>query len=148
MRYKEEYRDLFSVPEDYYLAHCISADFGMGKGIAVEFNYRFDMKNKLKSKYPNFLSDYQKYHYGGMALIEDRVINLITKERYWQKPTYETLRNALKVARFRIPHDCKKIAMPAIGTGLDRLSWNRVSEIIKDVFDDTDIEILVCFLEE
>ena len=31
MKYKEEKRDLFSVPEDYYLAHCISADFGMGR---------------------------------------------------------------------------------------------------------------------
>lgn len=27
MTYKEEIRDLFSVPNDYYLAHCISADF-------------------------------------------------------------------------------------------------------------------------
>lgn len=26
MVYKEEVRDLFSVPDDYYLAHCISAD--------------------------------------------------------------------------------------------------------------------------
>ena len=45
MIYKEEVRDLFSVSEDYYLAHCISADFGMGKGIVVEFNKRFDIKN-------------------------------------------------------------------------------------------------------
>ena len=42
MIYKEEVKDLFTVPEDYYLAHCISADFGMGKGIVVEFNKRFD----------------------------------------------------------------------------------------------------------
>ena len=47
MIYKEEVRDLFSVPEDYYLAHCISADFGMGKGIAVEFVKRFDTRNQL-----------------------------------------------------------------------------------------------------
>ena len=37
MIYQEEVRDLFSVPNDYCLAHCISADFGMGKGIVVEF---------------------------------------------------------------------------------------------------------------
>ena len=47
MTYKEEVRDLFSVPDDYYFVQCISADFGMGKGIAVEFNKRFDTKNKL-----------------------------------------------------------------------------------------------------
>lgn len=55
MQYKEEIRDLFSVSEDYYLAHCISADFGMGKGIAVEFNKNFDMKRILKDKYPDFV---------------------------------------------------------------------------------------------
>lgn len=44
MIYKEEKRDLFSVPNDYYLAHCISADFALGKGIAVEFN-----KQRLKN---------------------------------------------------------------------------------------------------
>lgn len=144
MIYKEETRDLFAVPEEYYLAHCISADFGMGKGIVVEFNKRFDMKTILQSKYPNFINDYHHYKWGGMALIEGRVINLITKERYWHKPTYETMREALNIARIRLPEDCKKIAMPVIGCGLDKLQWNKVSEIIKEVFNNTDIEILVC----
>ena len=144
MTYKEEIRDLFLVPDDYYLVHCISADFGMGKGIVVEFNKRFDMKRKLQTKYPNFVNDYHHNRWGGMALIEGRVINLITKERYWQKPTYRTMREALNIARLRIPSECKKIAMPVIGCGLDRLEWCKVSKIIKEVFEDTDVEILVC----
>lgn len=144
MIYKEEVRDLFTVPEEYYLAHCISADFGMGKGIAVEFNKRFDMKNILQTKYPNLLNAYHHNNWGGMALIEGRVINLITKERYWQKPTYKTIEEALIIAKVRLPKDCKKIAMPTIGCGLDRLQWDEVSKIIKDVFKNTNIEILVC----
>ena len=47
MKYIEEYRDLFSVPDDVYFVQCISADFAMGKGIAVQFNQRFDTKNKI-----------------------------------------------------------------------------------------------------
>lgn len=58
MIYREENMDLFSVSDDYYLAHCISADFDMGRGIVVEFNRRFDMKRKLQSEYPNYLSQY------------------------------------------------------------------------------------------
>ena len=50
MIYKEENKDLFKVADEYYLVHCISADFGMGKGIVVEFNKRFDMKRKLQFK--------------------------------------------------------------------------------------------------
>ena len=145
MTYKEEIRDLFSVPDDYYLAHCISADFGMGKGIVVEFNKRFDMKHKLQTKYPNFVNDYHHNRWGGMALIEGRVINLITKEIYFHKPTIITMRLALeKMKRICLEHNIKKIAMPVIGCGLDRLEWCKVSEIIKEVFEDTDVEILVC----
>ena len=60
MELREEKRDLFSVPDDYYLAHCISADFAMGKGIVVEFNRRFDMKNKLKAHYPDYLDQWER----------------------------------------------------------------------------------------
>ena len=145
MIYKEEIRDLFTVPEEYYLAHCISADFGMGKGIVIEFNKRFDMKRKLQSKYPDYVNEWHHNNWCGDCILEGRVLNLITKERYFHKPTYESLKSALLVCHLEcIYNDIEKIAMPIIGCGLDRLQWNKVSEIIKDVFKDTDIEILVC----
>lgn len=145
MIYKEEKRDLFSVPEEYYLAHCISADFGMGKGIVVEFNKRFDMKRKLQSKYPDYINEWHRKKYEGDCILEDRVLNLITKERYFHKPTYDSLTTALVVCGLTcLNNDIKKIAMPLIGCGLDRLQWDKVSEIIKEVFKNTDIEILVC----
>ena len=141
MTYKEEIRDLFSVPDDYSLAHCISADFGMGKGIVVEFNKRFDMKRKLQTKYGSYLSKYTN----GDCLLEERVFNLITKPQYWSKSTYASMRNALLSMKDKCKgHKITKVAMPVIGCGLDRLEWCKVSEIIKEVFEDTDIEVLVC----
>lgn len=148
MTYREEVRDLFSIPEAYYLAHCISADFGMGKGIAVEFNKRFDMKNKLQVKYPDYLDLYNRHRIGGDCILEGRVLNLITKERYFHKPTIITMRIALqKMKKVCIEHGIIKIAMPTIGAGLDRLSWSAVSDQIRLIFNDTDIEILVCRIE-
>ena len=145
MTYKEEVRDLFAVPEDYYLAHCISADFGMGKGIVVEFNKRFDMKRKLQAKYPNYIDDWCNNDWEGGCILEGRVLNLITKERYWYKPTYDSITTALvNCGIMCIENNITKIAMPVIGCGLDKLEWDKVSEIIKDVFRNTDIEILVC----
>lgn len=145
MIYKEEKRDLFTVPEDYYLAHCISADFGMGQGIVLEFNERFDMKRKLRTLFDGYLDEFLEYDYKSDCIMIPPVFNLITKERYWHKPTYETMRGALEMMRkLALKNDVKKIAMPIIGCGLDKLKWNKVSEIIKNVFRDTDIEILVC----
>lgn len=145
MEFREEKRDLFSVPDDYYLAHCISADFAMGKGIAVEFNRRFDMKNKLKAHYPDYLNQWQREKKRSGCILAGRVFNLITKERYFQKPTYETLRGALECMKaLCVQKGVRRAAMPVIGCGLDRLAWEQVSAVIQDVFSDTGIEILVC----
>lgn len=145
MIYKEEVKDLFSVSDDYYLAHCISADFGMGRGIVVEFNKRFDMKRKLQRKYPDYINEWHRSRHIGDCILEDRVLNLITKERYFHKPTYESMAMALCVMRsICCRNNIKKIAMPIIGCGLDRLEWSKVSSVIKNVFENDDIEILVC----
>lgn len=145
MIYREENMDLFSVSDDYYLAHCISADFDMGRGIVVEFNRRFDMKRKLQSQYPNYLSQYIHKRIGGDCILEGKVFNLITKERYYHKPTLITMRLALeKMNKVCSENDIKKIAMPTIGAGLDRLKWDDVAKSIHTIFDDTDVEILVC----
>ena len=145
MIYKEEYRDLFSVQKDYYLAQCISADFGMGAGIAVQFNERFNIKNRLTKIYPNYLSEYKSSEELGDCILQDKVFNLITKECYWNKPTYVSITEALiKMRELCNVGGIKKIAMPQIGSGLDKLDWNTVSTLIKGVFKDTDVEILVC----
>ena len=145
MRYREEVRDLFSVPEEYGLVHCISADFAMGKGIVVEFNRRFDMKRRLQRGYPDYLDHYRTLESGGDCILEGRVFNLITKERYFQKPTYESLRGALECMKTLCGEKgVRRVAMPVIGCGLDRLEWEKVSAIIREVFSDTGVEVLVC----
>lgn len=145
MTYREVYKNLFSVEDDFYLAHCISADFALGAGIAVEFNKRFNMKQQLQNKHPNFIEEWTHHGYVGFCILEDKVFNLITKERYFQKPTYDSITQALVCMKdICIFNHIDKIAMPLIGCGLDRLDWNKVSNIIKEVFNDTAVEILVC----
>ena len=50
MTIREEQRDLFTVPTDYILVHCISADLAMGAGIAKEFARR-GVKAELQKEY-------------------------------------------------------------------------------------------------
>lgn len=117
----------------------------MGKGIVVEFNRRFDMKSILQSKYPDYLNQFTRHRIGGDCILEGRVLNLITKERYFHKPTIITMRIALqKMKQICLENSINKIAMPTIGAGLDRLNWNDVITQIKNVFADTNIEVLIC----
>lgn len=147
MVYTEEVRDLFTVSDEYVLVHCISSDFAMGAGIAKRFA-QLGVKEKIWV-YP------RKWDGHGymipIGLQYHIVANLVTKERYWMKPTYDTLRESLECLRDWVVDqnrppwmDDLKLAMPLIGCGLDKLEWHKVSEIVKEVFNDTDIEILVC----
>lgn len=138
MTFTEERMNLFNVADDYVFAHCISADFALGAGIAREFNKRFDTRKQLREQYR-----YAK----GVCFKTDRVYNLVTKDYYWEKPTLASMHCALTQLRNAVVKDnVKKLAMPKIGCGLDRLSWSLVSEMIKMVFQDTDVDVLICYL--
>lgn len=146
MTYKEEKRDLFTVDDSYYLAHCISADFKLGEGIAVEFDKRFDMKHKLFYEFPSgYIDIMDAYHVRGECILIGKILNIITKKRYYHKPTLGSMEEALSMMKeVCVGNGIKKVAMPKIGCGLDKLLWDDVSALIKKVFNDTDIEILVC----
>lgn len=140
-----ENRDLFTVPQGYYLAHCISADFALGAGIAKQFDEVYNMRYKL---FKNYDDNYPDFEFdGGEALLVDNVFNLVTKPQCYNKPTYDTLREALEAMRTQMEYlDITKLAMPKIGCGLDRLQWDKVYDIICDVFKDADVDILICEL--
>lgn len=110
----------------------------MGKGIATHFKTKYGGVQELteQGKKP-----------GDVAVLkrgQRYVYYLVTKERYWQKPTYISLRSSLQaMKRHSILHNVAAIAMPRIGCGLDGLVWDRVREILTDVFKDTDIKISV-----
>lgn len=143
MIYKEEVRDLFTVPQGYDLAHCVSADFNLGGGIAKQFCTHFDMRERLLNYYGDGVKG------AGFALKMSNVYNLVTKEKVSDRPTYENLINALTdMKEDMVDTGVKKIAMPKIGCGLDGLNWDIVRSIIKEVFKDTDIEILICIRED
>ena len=103
MQYKEEHRDLFGVNEEgieepYCLAHCISADFGMAGGIVLEFNRRWDMKNRLIQKHHNQEQNFktaqglifpEEVHHNGVDIT---IYNMVTKATLGHLPTYTSLK--------------------------------------------------------
>ena len=139
---------MFLVDYDYYFAQCISADFAMGAGIALQFNRYFNMKEKLMDKYYSWIDRWDQFpEERGTCILEGRVYNLITKRNYWNKPTIDTMRSALKSMKVCVQNnpEVKKIAMPKIGCGMDKLDWSAVRAAIQEIFADVNVEILVCY---
>ena len=124
-----------------HLAHCISEDCNMGKGIALQFKRLFGGITELNR---------QRVKTGGLAVLQrdNRYIYcLVTKKYYYSLPTYENLEKSLECLRHHcITNNVESLAIPKIGCGLDRLAWSRVYEIISNVFQGTDIDISVYVL--
>lgn len=144
------------------VAHCISRDIAMGAGIAKQFT-DMGIKNALiqYASINNMDSTRCVKVIGNMyntPLYMTPVFNLITKEAYFHKPTYTTLRDALLEMKNSIVYNnmyynnfdpsrvIKSLVMPKIGCGLDRLDWNTVSNMIKEIFSDIDIKVIICYI--
>ena len=72
------------------------------------------------------------------------IYNLVTKERYYDKPTYDTLRQSLIAMRdHAVVQGVHEICMPCIGCGLHKLDWNRVKGILTQLFGGGQVRIKV-----
>jgi len=101
----------------------------MSKGIALIFKERFDGIEELRRQSPSV----------GKALVLRRdgrfIYYLITKQRYFQKPTMESLRTALTSMQAHMrANGVVSLGIPRLGCGLDRLDWRAVSAMIKQTF--------------
>ncbi|RZC34553.1 uncharacterized protein BDFB_002649, partial [Asbolus verrucosus] len=134
--------DLFLMPKEYSLAHCVAEDMNMGSGIAVQFRRDFKKVDQLLN---------QRQKTGGLAVLQDYdryIYYLVTKRYSSGKPTYATLFASLqKLKQHIIENRVAKLAMPRIGCGLDRLEWENVKYMIEFVFRDVDVEIRICNLQ-
>ena len=63
---------------------------------------------------------------------------MITKRHYWHKPSYSSMRKALSNLNIILRNlQIKRIALPKIGQGLDKLKWSRVEAQIRNCIDNS-----------
>lgn len=160
--FREVVGDLFSAPIIYSLAHCVAADMNMGAGIAVKFRDTFKQIQKLKD---------QGAKAGGLAVLKDQsrfIYYLVSKNKTYTQPTYKDLFSSLHMMKthmvtkccfYRIilpflmcvyhcfslqeQNDVTKLAIPRIGCGLDGLEWDKVKDLLHEVFGNESVEIVV-----
>lgn len=123
---KEEVKNVFQRSPEYSIAHCIFADLKMSKGLAAQ----------IKNKFGDALAQFDKLKtMVGEAIpinIGNRTIYyLITKQKYFPKPTYENIRIVLQNLKKTINklHDYK-IAIPTIAAGLDKRNLSMIKQLI------------------
>lgn len=111
----------------------------MSAGIAVVFRKKFGRLDELRRQHPAV----------GKALrLQDgqrSIYYLVTKRFSGQKPDYEDLWSALlDLRKDLLSRGIRKLAVPKLGCGLDRLDWRVVRSMLEVIFQSTGIEIVVC----
>ena len=120
--------------DDVFFAHCIASDLAMGAGIAVEFQRRFGLRGKLLNSRQALKSP--------TCVLAGKVFCLITKRRSGGKPTIWSMRIAVRrMAGIVAERGIKRIAMPRIGCGLDRLGGAEVRAVLIAELAGTDVAV-------
>lgn len=134
MRINNVKMDISTVPQGYCLVGAFSTDMKFEVGTPGLFNRMFDITNRIDEKCKV-----------GTAKRIDNLYMLFVKESSYDMPDYGALEQALDDLREKlIKKKVKKIAMPKICTGTGNLDWQEIEDLICTIFDEDDIEILVC----
>ena len=114
----------------------------------VQFDRRFGVGEKLRTGWPGYRAAWGCEGKEFDCLLTDKVFNLVTKERYNDKPTYDSVRGTLEMmCCMCLEKGIRKVAMPKLNSGLDWPSWMEVLKIIRQKFAGSGIEIMICMSE-
>lgn len=120
------------------ILHCISSDYALGAGFALEIEKRFHIRETLKQ--------IGSYNYPD-CLVVNNVINMVTKGGYWTKPTYKSFNIALEMVRdYCNMTGITQLIMPKIGCGLDKLNWTTCRKSIEEILVSSGIDCIVYVL--
>jgi hypothetical protein len=109
----------------------------MSQGIALSFRRKFGKIEELKSQ--------QKQITEIAYLKSDNqfIFYLITKDKLWQKPTYENLfKTLVKLKELAEENRLTEIAISKIGYGLDQLESDQVRTMLRYIFRNSSIKII------
>ena len=77
------------------------------------------------------------------------IYNLVTKERFCDKPNLSTLSKTLEAMKIHAStNGVSTIAIPQLGCGLDQMNWQEFVKLLRDTFAYADVQLVVYTLEE
>ena len=125
------------------IAHCVSSDFAMGKGLASTIACCYpelqELRNIPINNFPagSLVTYFDQQH-------QSFIYNLATKRQFFPKPKYETLELSLQALKQHLKrHNFQELIIPKLGFGYDQLHSPTVFSIFFKVFSGTHISITI-----
>lgn len=126
------------------LVNAVNCQGVMGKGIAYQFKEKFP-KNFINYK---TACDENRFKIGNILITSEKgklIVNFPTKDEWRKKSQYEYIEKGLLTLKEEIiKREINSIALPPLGCGNGGLDWNRVEELIINIFSDLEnVDILL-----
>ena len=128
------------------IGHCISADARMSQGFADFLSHRIPGLISICGKAKLFMG---QIFYVWDSTGKRYIYNLVTKERFYDKPNLSTLSKTLEAVKIHASmNGVSTIAIPKLGCGLDQMNWQEVVKLLQDIFAYAAVQLVVYTLEE
>lgn len=136
-------QNLFYMTPYYPIAHCISQDLKMSKGIAADIKLTYgDATHILKALNPQ-IGDAIPIQFKNTT-----IYYLITKTYYYHKPTLHNIHKAIHNLKNALnDNNTHRIAIPKLASGLDKQIWSNIEHIIHSEFSNSNIDVIICSLD-
>lgn len=149
MNFIEKKIDIFDEINSYdknsipLLCFCCSGDFNLQAGISQKIDEKYGVESFYKENFLNSPS--------GSAcpyiLYNLVIIALVNRDKKWQGTTYDEMLDCIiHLKEYCLEHYIQQIFMPRIACGLDMMNWDIIRPIIKEQFENLDINITVCYI--
>ncbi|KAK3920889.1 Retrovirus-related Pol polyprotein from transposon 412 [Frankliniella fusca] len=133
------YGSILESPEDLPIVHAVSHDGKFGKGLARQLEQEFQLRE-------DFLKEKERGFPGYVALQRGNriIVNLITKSRYFHKPTSTDIEQAFLLLRDWLEaNHISEWCLPELGCGLDQLESSLLLQMLVKVFGHTDMTLVM-----
>lgn len=129
------------------IAHCVSSDFEMGIGVAkVLADLEPEMREDLRRSFPKKRNrgDFKPM----VVSYKEKIWNLVTKYRYFDKPTVTEVKECLIELRETLHvmfgvANVKHVSMPMIASGADKIPWDITKALLEEIFEGDEFVITV-----
>lgn len=153
MNFKEKNIDIFEEYENAQhgmraMAFCCSGDVKLQAGISQKIDEKYHIEEMMEERMYRYGRQYEAGKAYLFRIDADKVlIPLVNRDKKWQGTTYdEMLACIMALKGLLLEHKIRILIIPKISCGLDMMNWDIIRPIIKEQFEDTDIDITVCYI--
>lgn len=136
MRIINIHGDILLSPPDLPIIQAVSLDGKMGAGLAKLIQTKYCIRNDFLNSHRKLYSVVPVSKFGRLFL------NVITKEKFYDKPTEDDVKISLcNLRTFMISNNIKSICAPKFSCGLDGLNYNTLLSILFNIFGQDPVTI-------